>query len=534
MRNSRNGSVDTMVSVESMRNRKTYVMMSACASAAMLMCIYVMSGMDMMIRLIPLGVVVPLTVFVMTAEKKDRKRNPKRLMNETPAVIGMMAVRLSAGGSLDTAVRDVAANGPRLMAGLFTEVVRKTDLRMVSGIKDGMNKMMLGLHKDMAAFRRSMMMLISASEAKNESERKRMIADAESTALTGLREMSETYSSSLNSPCMLIFGLGVMVPMILMSVLPMLSIGGMFSVTALNSSSVSFITLVAIPGIVAVVVASVLGNNPFMEGHGRKDEMKYILPLFASVPAFIVSFLVLNDAVTSILVAGLVAGAAGFVTVNPKATAEKKRARTEEAFDHMLFEIGNRLLAGENFETAMIGSLQSRDDRMCLATVFERTLVLSKGDVRGTVTSLISPYSDRCTDMYLRIYESSLGDPREAGRLAISLGHQVQDQATVKKSIAAKLKGMTDMMTGTSMFFAPLIMGLSLVILKPLSSISGAVIGPEMTITLMVYLIELALLISVLTVYLGNRGCVANVVHRFSMMLPIALIVFTGFSMVNI
>ena len=522
-----------MVSLKISR-RTQYVVSATAISVGAIVIMNVLQGMNGVTKILPLALLIPLFAFVITTERQKKSYDPKRLMNEAPTAIGMMAVKMMSGGSFDSAARDVAVNGPKGISKLFSTAVKNVDLRMSAGMKESINDVMSSLHHDIAPFRRSVMMLSSASESKDEIERKRMIKDAENISLVGLREMSESYSSSLNSPCMLIFGLGVMVPMILMSVLPMLSIGGMFSVSMLDGTMVSFITLVAVPGIVAVVVLSIISSNPFMEKRNSKTDFVYVLPMLSAFPVFVFSFLTFSDVTISILFAGLAAGICGFISIYPAVMKEKRRTKIEEGFDNMLFEIGNRLLSGENFETAMTVSLKAVKDLSSVALIFERTLMLSKGDVREAISSVLVPYSERSAQMYLRIYDSSLKDPRESGRLAISLGHQVQDQASVKKSIIGKLKSMMDMMTGTSAIFAPLIMGLSLVLLKPLSSISGAAVSSDVTVILMLYLIELALLISVLTAYLGNRGSIVNVVHRFSMILPIALIVFVSFSVLNI
>ena len=514
--------------------RTQYVVSATAVSACSVVIMNTLYGMNGVMRILPLALLLPMFALIITTERQKKGYDPKRLMNEAPTAIGMMAVKMMSGGSFDSAARDVATNGPKYTSKLFSLAVKNVDLRISTGMKESINDAMASLHHDTAPFRRSVMMLSSASESKDELERKRMIKDAETISLTGLREMSEAYSSSLNSPCMLIFGLGVMVPMILMSVLPMLSIGGMFSVSVLDGTMVSFITLVAVPGIVAVVVISIISNNPFMEKRSSKAEFIYILPMFSAFPVLAFSLLTFGDVPISILFAGLAAGISGFLSIYPSVVRERKRSKTEEGFDHMLFEIGNRLLSGENFETAMIVSLKAMKGMSAVTSSFERTLLLSKGDIRGTISSVLGPYSERIAQMYVRIYESSLKDPRESGRLAISLGHQVQDQTSVKKSIIGKLKSMMDMMTGTSAIFAPLIMGLSLVLLKPLSSISGAAVSSDVTVILMLYLIELALLISVLTAYLGNKGGIVNVVHRFSMILPVALVVFVSFSVLNI
>ena len=509
--------------------RRRYLTVTAAAvSALVLLTAFVLSGPDGTLRFIPLIVVIPVAVYIMAGSKK-KGYDPKRLMNESTTVIGMMAVRIGSGESLESAVRDVAKNGPRHSSKLFSGIVRNADLRIVPDIRDGMNSSMREMGKELAPFRRGLQMIVSASGSKDRNERKRIVRDAENIALAGLKEIGESYGSGLNNPCMMIFGLGVMIPMILMSIVPMLSIGGLFSASVLSTDAVAFITLIAIPGVVAMVVAAVVSTNPFIEKHMRNDEFVYALPLIASIPVFLVLYLAGTDALQAVLMSAVTLGLLSFALTCPRIVMEKKRIKTETMLNDLLFELGNRLLAGENFETAVVRALESGKEGK-LSSAVGRAMMMSRGDIAGALRSCISPYSAGTTDAYVKIYEASVKDTREAGRLAVSIGHQVQDQMTIKKGIGNKLKGMTDMMTATAVIFAPLIMGLSIVLLKPLSAISGAAGHGDVSVILAVYLIELALLIAVLTAYLGNRGGILNVTYRFGMMMPCALVMFTIFS----
>ena len=115
---------------------------------------------------------------------------------------------------------------------------------------------------------------------------------------------------------------------------------------------------------------------------------------------------------------------------------------------------------------------------------------------------------------------------RNAGKLATSIAHQIQDQNGVRKDIENKLKSTMDMMTGTSAIFAPLILGMSIVMLGPISEITGQVFFENIGLTLAIYLVELAALISLMSSNLMCRGKTVDVMARFALMMPISLAVF--------
>ena len=82
------------------------------------------------------------------------------------------------------------------------------------------------------------------------------------------------------------------------------------------------------------------------------------------------------------------------------------------------------------------------------------------------------------------------------------------------------------MMTGTAVLFAPLVLGMSVSMLGPLSEIAGYREVGDTGAVLSVYLVELCALIAVLTSDLGGRSGIREIVWRFSTMAPVALVVF--------
>jgi len=128
---------------------------------------------------------------------------------------------------------------------------------------------------------------------------------------------------------------------------------------------------------------------------------------------------------------------------------------------------------------------------------------------------------------YLDIHRASTKDIRNSGKLALSIAHQIQDQNTVRKGIELKLKNMLDMMSGTAAIFAPLILGMSIVMLGPISKVSDVSVVDDIQPILVVYLVELSALVSILSSNLMCKGSVTDIQWRFCLTMPMALVIFT-------
>ncbi|MCL2296582.1 MAG: hypothetical protein FWC29_05855 [Methanomassiliicoccaceae archaeon] len=452
-------------------------------------------------------------------------KNPRTILNEGPTVVGMMSAVVEKGGSIDSAVRDVAKNGPERSAALFRTIVVKADTRQIPDIAHGMSEMLSSIPAEAAAFRRSIHMVMAAAASSEQSERKRMLADASDASLNGLREIGENYSTSLNIPCMMIFGLGIMVPMVLMSILPLLNLGGIFGSSPIGTGPIVFVTLVFIPAIILALILSVKEKNPFMKPSSNMG-LKHIAPALSAVPAALVAFIVTGDIQSALLAAALVSGAAMLVHAAPYAMSEKTREKQEALLQDSVFELGNRLIAGENFETSIVKAIGVRTECSPIADSVYREMGICRGDSCSAIKMAVGKISARTSEVFCDIYRCSLKDVRDAGRLAVSVGRQMQDQDSVRKGIKNKLKSMTDMMAGTAAVFAPLVLGMSVTMLEPISKVVDSVDSGGTSSILSVYLMELCVLVSILTSFLDGKADIRDIIFRLGIMLPVSMIVF--------
>ena len=125
-------------------------------------------------------------------------------------------------------------------------------------------------------------------------------------------------------------------------------------------------------------------------------------------------------------------------------------------------------------------------------------------------------------------------DNDDAGRLAVMLGRQYRNRKAVTEGLAIRLKSLTDMMLATASVFAPMVLGMSVAILGPMSELTGYDAMENVGTVLGLYLIELCAVISVLISNLKIDDVRGNVLWRFSVLTPMSLLVFTVCSAISI
>ena len=461
--------------------------------------------------------------------KKDKGLRPELYLKESPSVISMMSTVISPGGSIDSAMRYVADKGPKNTAKLFRDIVSDTDSRKVSDIRDCLYNLASSMPKGLASLRRALYIVISASETSDQAERSRMLKEATDISLSGLRETGEEYSSKLQTPCMVVFGLGIMVPMILLSIAPMLGMGDVIGMKmTIPESLLEEIILVIVPAAVAAVIVSLRGKNPLREDSISFDGIWKAAPMLLAAPVYsILSGYGFDDMQALALAIGIPA-LFTYLLIQPDVKKENTRAKVELVLKDALFDLGNRMVTGENFESALVGALSVRKECKNIAESLTREYVICRGDLESAIDRCISSVSVMMAGFVKDIYRASCKDVRDAGRLAIAIAHQLKDQDSVRKNLDNKLRSMTDMMNGTAAVFAPMILGLSIMMMGPLASVSGSVDSVHSFTIVCVYLAELAVLMSTFSSMLSGKLSAQNVIYRISMTLPIAMAILVA------
>ncbi|KUE73687.1 hypothetical protein AUQ37_08315 [Candidatus Methanomethylophilus sp. 1R26] len=466
---------------------------------------------------------------VRTRQAEDRppvrSEDVPKLLNEAPGVVGIMSTSISGGGSLDSAVRAVAEDGPPISKKIFRRVADLADTRVRPDMRASLISELSRLPDSASPYSMAIHMAVSASEAHAEDERERSLRDASEIALTGLKEAGKSFSASLNAPCMAVFALGIMVPMVLMCIVPMLGFGGLFGSSPIGIEQIAVLTLVAVPAAVACVVLMISRRNPFLKPGNGDAGLRNYAPLM-SVPVLAAVCMAAGmEADTAGCIGCIAGGAASFAAVLPAYMRESARKKIAVHLEDAVFDAGNRLLSGGTFEDAAVGAIASREGCAGVAEALRREFAVCRGDEEDAVARALSPVSETVSDAFRAICRAASKDLRDAGKLAISIGRQMKDQRSVRNGIRAELRSMTDTMSATAVFFAPMVLGLSVAMLAPVSSLSGSDISGTSSV-LVLYLAELCVLISALNSFLEGDARPETVARRISMFLPVSALVF--------
>lgn len=451
----------------------------------------------------------------------------KRLVNEGPAVIGMITSVIQSGGSIDTAIRSMSEDGPVNSKMLFSKAIRLVDTKGSKTLTEGLDSVLAQVPREGDGYPRAVLMAVSASESSDDQTRERMLRDAADIALESVRTMGESYGASLMVPCTVIFGIGIIVPMILMSILPLLNIGGMFGSFAVDQRVVVLVTLVLVPSAILMVSLQVRRDNPFVSSPEGKRNLRCAAPLLLSIPLALVFADIGGNDGEVFLYSLAPACVATLLLMSDIVHKEKGRRAHEQSLMDCIFDLGNRMISGSNFETASVDAMASRKECATVSESLSREYDLSRGDVGSAISRTVNPISEEMSLTLRNIHMCSTKDADDAGRLAITLGKQFQNRRETMKSLELKLKSATDMMVGTAMFFAPMVLGMSVSMLEPLSRIKGFVSMDGTSLILAVYLIELCALISLLVSSLRSREGLEDLVWRFCFMCPVSLLVFS-------
>ena len=449
-----------------------------------------------------------------------------RLIDECPTVIGMMTTAVESGGSLDTAIRSVAEDGPKFSRRLFSTAVRVADTKGADGVSQALSEEVGRLPQSASGYRNAVLLCIAASESGSSEERLRLLREASDVALDTVRSMGERYSTSLTVPCMTVFGLGIMVPMILVSIVPMLGVGGLFGSMSIDSGLIVAVTLVVIPVVILVLSMWIRRGNPFISSvHDAKDA-RCALPLLLAIPLAAVQVHLGSGVEDAILLSVAPAAVVTVILMISDHRDERHRRQCEHGLRDSVFELGNRLLGGGSFETVCAETVSARKECVDVGVRLEREMRLCRGDVLTAINNAVGPVSVEVARAFSDIQRCAVRDTGDAGRLAMALGRQFHNSDNVRGELEMRLKSMKDMMTGTALLFAPIVLGMSISMMGPLSQVTGYQDMGDNGAVLSVYLIELCALISILTSNLGTGEGPRTVVWRFCTMAPIALLVF--------
>ena len=334
--------------------------------------------------------------------------------------------------------------------------------------------------------------MVTASREATEEGRRRALDRANNAMISGAKRRIEEYALSLSMPSMLIFGLGILLPLMVGSFMPMLSwniwsIDGLGQVSddqknGQTSVQTVFVMNILFPSIAALVAVNAVEKHPFIARAGARPRIagRAYAGLGASI-AFGIGCAALGGRLLPGLAGSLwmlfslVLPAAAWLLLLGK-RSRNDRARQETGYEDILFRTGASMLEGENFEYSLhracsdlaFGGSPSVRRLSLNNTMVGVDRVLSEGDNHGFgVMNALEG---------IRITKQAAAkDELAAGMLAMDLAAYLKDLRDIESALRNRLRPTLSMMKTTALVLAPVVLGVTYAIYLSL----GAMIGGQ-------------------------------------------------------
>ena len=465
-------------------------------------------GLDMfMLLTIVLGasIAIPLVIFMLILNYPERLARSMELeaFGSAPEIVNYMVMSMELSPSIDRALQFAAENADGPMASELRTLIWKIQTREYASTEEALAdyaRELEGLNEEL---RSAIYNILSASKESSNDTRRASLRRASELVLTGTRQMVEEFSASLGMPATVLFALGILLPMIIGSLLPMISMGGFdFGADAqiqddwLPSFGISVILMnIIFPAFAFFYARSILGRRPgihsfSMETSGLNIKRRLPVALFIAIITIglswvsgnYLSFWGIEWSISALIALPGLALAMGSLLGSDNYQKDKilELEKLEDQMPDMLFQLGSRLTEGKAIERALEDVALSMDGTES-GNFLARLISSLRRSGMGLEELLFSAESGILTKHPSRklratmklVVEASEKNPEIAGAMLMSMSNHMRELANTDKDMRVKLRSTIDSMKNTALLFAPLIMGVTVGLYRLLSQTFG-------------------------------------------------------------
>lgn len=468
--------------------------------------------------LIPSLLVLPFFIASILQRPPRKEDVGKIIERESAELVALLSVELHRGGTLESAMEFVSETDGLRSAGYMRRILWEVETRIRPNVSEGLLSLISENHVDHSTSM-AIQLLMAAATAAPGDERTDLIEEANRIAVDGMRSTMERYAASLNLPGMTVFAVGVVLPLICISLLPMMALGESMNISG-GYNILAMAGMLVLPLLVAIYIHSVLAKSPMPQ---RKVISLRSMGSFIAGSVFVIVLHVGGIDPVPALVLGLSpACLIAYIVTKKEHDRSLKRVDMDDAMLENLVRLGSSIRSGKDLEGAL-RSNPPQGEAGALTASFLSSLENSRLSWNEALRQIFWELPSSTVALYRAIFRSANKDSVEAGMLSIRMGKYMHQCRNVREDVMNRMRSLTDMMSGTSTVFAPLVLGMGLSLGSPL----GGQSVDHWTILLTgLYLVELSALTSWISSSLKDLDGKETVAHLMSLHLPITITVF--------
>lgn len=484
------------------------------------------------------------------------KRTRALTVGRMPEAIHYLSLSMRLSPSLDRAVKYASSSLSEPLASDLRKVLWDVYMREYSSVEEAFIAFAYGWSEWDEDFKRALYMVSSASLERDQDGINRVLDKANQIIIDGTKRKLEDFSAALRLPSLVLFAIGIMLPLLLVMIIPIMGFGDRWkwpAILAING---------VLPVSIGIYTYHILGKRPELVSPpeipstmSRGRRATYIfLCLSVSAALFLLTLYLWPSMYSYILVSWMVGlPIAIYCYLSSRGPRRKSVSvrKMEDEYPEALFQLGNRIAEGKPFERALMMTAATMKNTL-VSKLFQKisyNLQVTRSSLRDILFSptglMVRSPSRVIRNTMHTVVEASAKDPLTAGRTIILISNYLSDLKKVEKEMKEKLGEVTGMMSLTAASIAPLVIGITIVLYHFLSAqlqiyaISAemdvdmgrmgqqAISPAAISISLGLYLIQLVFVVSYFVSRINHGRNDLELKNTLAVYIVVALISFT-------
>ena len=430
---------------------------------------------------------------ILSFPESAAKKQADELLRASPEMANLMIMSLRHEPSLSKAIRFASTKD-----NAFSHELRRCVWTVVMGKHSSFEESLQEVGERWSKYcdelKASLHSMVTASCESTADGKRRALDRANQAIISGAKRRIEDYALSLSTPSMIMFGLGILLPLMVGSFLPMLS----WDIWSLGSGADSsaatdlspavvqtvFIMNVLFPAIGILVALNSVTRHPLERermnnGNAPPSRIKVAAVICASIALVAFCVLELDGIIRSlaILVAAVAPGSL-FLIATGRSSGDRHASPSNVQLEDTLFRTGARMLEGENFESALNKASQGASDAGSRTTrmLSFRSLISGEAFDRAPAWAPC-PGGSNALEGFRVVREAATKDELAAGLLAMDIASYLKDLRDLESTLKSRLKPTVSMMRMTSYALGPVVLGITYAIYLSLGGVTASGTG---------------------------------------------------------
>ncbi len=353
--------------------------------------------------------------------------------------------------------------------------------------------------------------LLTAVSEKTEEGKRRALDRANHAMVMGAKRRIEEYALSLSTPSMLLFGLGILLPIMVGAFLPMLS-WDIWSTPALEGVSqndengliiqTGFLMNLLFPAVALLVAMEAVSRHPLerstrrMKSSSPRRTECIIAITIGCVAGLSLWHFASNHVEPVIVLLAFTCPTSIILLITSSGPTFIRSDEKEAVMGDMLFRMGARMLEGENFESALENAAtdSGKDRSRVPYRIAVRAIVLGQdfNEAMNDEDNMVR--ASGANDAMKVVKRAAEKDEQSAGLLAMDLATYIRDLSQIESMLKSRLRPIISMMRMTAHVMGPVVLGITYSIYMSLESLgggSGSVTPGQLVLVLGIFLAEI-------------------------------------------